>query len=170
MAKSQVICQLSLCCVVLSLDARGAAEVAPPTGTLPDLQRVVVSASESAAGRFRLELPVIGKPMLVTWQVGSAPTYDLLRWSTYQWETQLVGRGPLRLMAYNHVVPAADLNCLGPTCEPMQKQHRGIDLRLSLGGRGVFPDNYLFIRRQSVTSRFGRFSGVKFGIAGVLDL
>jgi hypothetical protein len=169
MAKSLLPFQLLLCCVLQPANAVAADKAPPPTGSLPELLQTV-RASDTGSGRFRLELPVIGKPLLVNWQVGSAATYEPLRWSTYTCEALLLERGPLSVVALNRVVPAPDLDCFASTCAPMQERRFGVDLRLNLGGRGVVPDNYLFIRRQSVTSRAGRFTGVKLGIAGVLDL
>lgn len=129
-----------------------------------------MSAADTGDGQFQLELPIVGKSLLINWQVGSVPTYDLLRWSTYNWEALLLARGPLNLVGFNRVLPAPELGCLASTCAPIQEKTLGADLRLNLGGRGFAPANYLFLRREAVRGPEGFFSRMKFGISGVLDL
>jgi hypothetical protein len=169
MAKLSVFCQLTACCLLVTPAAWGEEKKAPLSGSLAELQHEMRMA-DTGGGKFLLELPVIGKPLLINWQVGYAPTYDLLRWPTYNWEALLGGLGPLNLVAFSRVLPAAELDCLGPTCVPMQEKTLGTDLRLNLGGGGVIPDNYLFLRRESVRGAGRSIARLKIGIGGVLDL
>jgi hypothetical protein len=169
MAKLSVFCQLTACCFLITSGAWGDEKKAPLSGSLAELQHQMRMA-DTGGGKFQLELPLIGKPLLINWQVGNAPTYDFLRWPTYNWEALLAGSGPLNLIAFNRVQPAPELNCLGTTCAPTQEKTLGADLRLNLGGTGVIPDNFLFLRRESVRGAPRSFSRLKIGIGGVLDL
>lgn len=129
-----------------------------------------MQASDAGHGRFQLQLPLIGKPVTIAWQVGSDPTYELLRWPTYDWRTLLLTRGPLELSAFNRVKPAIELDCLSTTCGPVQEKTLGVEMRANLGGRGALPKNYLFLRRDTVLSPIRHFSRIGVGIGGLLDL
>ena len=169
MAKSSLFCRLLLCCVALAASARSEEKRPPQSGSLPELLQTM-RAADTGRGRFELELPLIGKPLLVTWQVGPAPTYETLNWPTYSWESLLAHRGVLSLVGFNRVMPAGELACLATTCVPIPEKTLGMDLRLGLGGRGILPDSYLFLRRETVRSPVRNSARVKVGIAGVLDL
>ena len=130
----------------------------------------VMRASDAGHGRFQLRVPIIGKPLTIAWQVGSAPSYELLRWPTYDWQTILLNRGPVELFVFNRVKPAIELNCLSTKCEPIQDKTLGAEMRVNLGGRGALPKNYLFLRRETLLTPPRNFSRFGVGIGGLLDL
>jgi len=168
MANPLSACQLILLCVAVS-PVVSAQDSDLPKGTLSEFMQVM-RASDTGHGRFQLQLPLIGKPVTIAWQAGSAPTYELLRWPTYDWRTMLLTRGPLELSALNRVQPAIELNCLSTLCEPVQEKSLGVEMRANLGGGGALPQNYLFLRRDTVLNPIRNFSRFGAGVGGLLDL
>ena len=138
-------------------------------GSLGDLMQVM-SAADTGHGRFQLQLPLIGTPLTIVWQVGSSPTHELLRWPTYDWQTMLLERGPVELFAFNRVKPAIELECTSTLCGPVQEKTLGAEMRVNLGGNGALPKNYLFLRGANVRSPLRNFSRFGVGIGGLLDL
>ncbi len=143
-------------------------ETRPPKGKLPDLVRAM-RGSDVASGQFRLELPTIGKPLLVSWQTGRAPGYELLRMPTYDWHAHLLARGPLDWVAFSRVRPALELDCSSVPCVPTVEKTVGTELRLNLGGRGALPANHLFVRPETVLHPVRSHSRIGFGLAGSLN-
>jgi hypothetical protein len=101
---------------------------------------------------------------------GSAPTYELLRWPAYDWSTILLTKGPLEFSAFNRVKPAIALDCLSTTCEANQEKSLGVETRANIGGRGALPQNYLFLRRETLLGPTRSFSRFGAGIGVLLDL
>lgn len=168
MANPLRACQLILFCIASSPSV-SAQDSDVPKGSL-EVLRQVMQVSDSGRGRFQLELPIISKPLTIAWQVGSAPSYELLRWPTYDWQTSLLSRGPLEMSAFNRVKPAIELDCLSTKCEPIQEKTVGAEMRVHVGGRGALPRNYLFLRREMVLSPIQNFTRLGVGIGGLLDL
>jgi hypothetical protein len=168
MAKMAGAWRSVLMCFAVSTFAR-AQDSDLAKGSLGDLMQVM-SASDTSHGRFQLQLPIIGKPLTIAWQVGSEPTYETLSWPTYDWQTVLLSRGPVELFAFNRVKPAIELGCLSTTCRPIQEKTFGAEMRMNLGGRGALPKNYLFLRHGTVRTPLRSFSRFGVGIGGLLDL
>ena len=168
MANPLRACQLILLCVAVSPSV-SAQDSDLPKGSLGELMHVM-QASDAGLGRFQLQLPLIGRPITIAWQVGSAPSYELLRWPTYDWRLILLTEGPLELSAFNRVKPAIELDCLSTLCEPVQEKSLGVEMRVNMGGRGALPQNYLFLRRDTVLNPIRNFSRFGAGVGGLLDL
>jgi hypothetical protein len=168
MAKSLLVCLLVLWGVTMAPEAR-AADTQPPKGQLPELLRAIRSA-DVGRGQFQLELPVLGRPLTISWQRGFTPGYEMLRVPVYDWDTHLLHRGPLDLLAFNRVRSAMELDCSSVPCAPAVERTMGTEVRLNLGGSGVIPENHLFLRRETVINPVRSYSRLGFGIGGVLDL
>jgi hypothetical protein len=138
----------------------------PTTAELTEL----AADSNSRPHWFQLELPLVWHPLTVSWTTTPAPTYELMRWATYDWEARIWRKGPVDLFAFNRVRPAIELDCLAFTCRPKLESTYGTESRLHLGGKGAMPDNYLFMRFERVIAPVHGFSRMKFGIGGLLDL
>ncbi len=118
---------------------------------------------------FQLEMPLIAQPLMVSWTTTPVPTYELLRWPAYNWEARVWSNGPVNLLSFNRVQPAIELDCLKSTCQPKLEKTLGFESRVQLGGKGVLPDNYLFMRRETVFGPVRSFGRIKLGIGGLLD-
>lgn len=119
---------------------------------------------------FQLQLPAVGHSLMVSWTTTPVPTYELTRWSTYDWEARIWGKGSVDLLAFNRVQPAIEMDCLASTCQPKLERTLGMEGRIQLGGQGKLPDNYLFMRREMVGGPVRSFGRMKLGIGGLLDL
>jgi hypothetical protein len=119
---------------------------------------------------FRLQMPLIGLTFKTYWNTTPEPSYEMLRWPTYDWQIVVASQGPASLSAFNRVKPAIDMDCLATPCHPIIEKSIGLEGRLNLGGMGVVPNNYLFVRRQTVLSPTGNVRRLGFGLGGTLDL
>ncbi len=142
-----------------------------PLRTIP-YSELIHSLDETSAGPrwFRLEVPLIARSFKVYWNTTPTPSYEMLRWPTYDWQMVVASQGAASLNVFNRVSPAIEMSCLATPCQPAIEKSLGIEGRLNLGGKGVVPDNYLFIRRQTVLSPTGNIRRLGFGLGGALDL
>lgn len=141
-----------------------------PVITRPYAELTAAADNASPGVRwFRLQLPSMTGPLWLRWQIGDAPTYDLMRWPTYDWQALLLNQGPVSITAFNRVAPAIELDCTSTTCAPMLERTVGLDLHLNLGGRGVVPENYVFMLHESVFGGQRNYRRTKVGIGGLLD-
>ncbi len=141
----------------------------PPKGNLPELLRAI-RAADVSHGQFQLQLPVMGRPLLISWQRGFTPGYETLRMPAYDWDAHLLRRGPIDWLAFNRVRPAMELDCSIVPCAPALERTMGTEVRLNLGGTGVLPENHLFLRRETVINPVRSYTRMGLGIAGALDL
>ncbi len=168
MASLPMVWRLIVCGLALSSTVAAQTAIRHPS-PFSELARAARD-SDANIHWFKLELPVIGHSLWMSAQIGPMPTYELLRWPTYDWQMPLLTRGPLSLSAFNRVKPAIELDCTKGNCTPMLEKTLGMEMRLNLGGRGVMPDNFLFMRRESVSDQIRTYQRMKFGVGGLLDL
>lgn len=143
-------------------------QIAPPkpVPALPD------SSSELGNEQrwFQLVWPSLPGPVTYSWNATATPSYEMLRWPTYDWNAILGHIGALSLQMFNRVQPAIELDCRSTLCIPMLEATLGLESRLNLGGRGRLPDNYLFLRRENVQDSVRNYQRLRLGIGGLLDL
>jgi len=158
--------------VALGLLASSSARAQLPVLRTVPYSELIHSLDETSAHPwwFRLQMPLIGQTFKVYWNTTPEPSYEVLRWPTYDWQIVLASQGPASLSAFNRVKPAIEMDCLATPCHPIIKRSIGLEGRLNLGGKGVVPDNYLFLRRQTVLSPTGNVRRLSFGLGGTLDL
>lgn len=152
--------------VAFAANAQG--QTAPTKVIRPS--EILKSADELAQGShwFQLDWPLLGKPLTFSWNLAASPTYETLRWSTYDWNTILAQKGPISLQLFNRVLPAIELDCLAGVCQPKVEKTLGLEGRLNLGGRGIgiAPNTYLFLRTESVRNPIRNFQRFKLGLGG----
>ena len=119
---------------------------------------------------FQLEVPLLELPLRITWNPVASPTYEVLGSSMYTWDARFWERGALSVSLFNSVRPAIELDCLASVCHPMMERTLGLEGRIHLGGRGILPNNHLFIRPERVLGPMRGFPRFKLGFSGDLDL
>src|ERR1700690_2859263 len=147
MSSARVGWLVVMLCVTFATNAQG--QTVPTKVLRPS--EIVKSADELGNGSrwFQLDLPLLGRPLTFSWNLTASPTYETLRWSTYDWNTMLALKGPISLQLFNRVLPAIEMDCLASVCQPMVEKTLGLEGRLNLGGRGIMPNNYLFTRPEA---------------------
>lgn len=156
-------------CVVFSANAPG--QTVPTKIQRP--AQIAQTADEVGGGPrwFQLDWPILVRPLTFSVSSTVVPTYEMLRWPTYDWEMLLWKKDSIGLHLFNRVLPAIELNCTKGACQPMLESTLGLEGRLNLGGRGALPDNYLLMRREIVQEPVnGSYRRLKFGLGGALDL
>ena len=119
---------------------------------------------------FQLEMPLLGLPLRITWNPVASPTYEVLGLSMYNLDARFWERGAFSVSLFNSVRPAIELDCLASVCRPMIERTFGLEGRINLGGRGIVPNNFLFIRPERVLGPMRGIPRFKLGIGGDLDL
>ncbi len=150
-------------CVAFSANVGG--QTAPTIVLQPS--EILNSADELGQGWrwFQLDWPALGR-LSFSWNLTASPTYETLRWSTYDWNTMIAQKGPLSLRLFNRVLPAIELDCLSSVCQPTVERTLGLEGRLNLGGNGITPSNYLFIRPETVMHPIRNYQRLKLGLSG----
>jgi hypothetical protein len=150
--------------VAFAVNAQG--QTAPTKVVRPS--EIVKFADELGQGSrwYQLQWPMLGKPLVFSWNLTASPTYETLRWSTYDWNTMLAQTGPISLQVFNRVLPAIELDCLSGVCQPMVERTLGIEGRLNLGGNSITPNNYLFARPEAVMNPIRNYQRLKLGLGG----